>query len=342
MKLPFVFLGCAACLISSGCSQLLGRAADAAGATVEHGNVAFDVSPDGKSIVFSSADGDLYVLHLTKCDVTRLTWSAIWESTPTFSPDGKSIAYAARPKNGTSAHLWTMRLKNRVAMQLTFGDSSSDASPSYSSDGRQIVFVRGYRIRPYSMGGMTVDHWDVCLIQSKGGAVRRITNSSYYFAGRPHFLPAKNQILYDAIGTYPNTTQYLMRVDAKTGRRKNITPKPKSGFSGAVMGTDADVSKDGKKLAFLSDRRRNYAYDIWVMNTNGSGAKPLGAVKNWTYNQHPVFAPDGKTVFFLAGTEDNAYSRPIFSLYKIKIGAAPQRIAGSGLFTAPSKWKPGT
>lgn len=192
------------------------------------------------------------------------------------------------------------------------------------------------------MGGMTVDNWDICLMPSKGGAVRRVTNFNSYGAGRPHFLPAKNQLLYYASGTYPDITQYLMRVDARTGLRKNITPKPNPKSSAAAMGTDADVSKDGKKIAFLSDRRRNYAYDIWVMNTNGSGAKPLGAVKSWTYNSHPVLAPDGKTVFFLAGTQENAYSRPIYSLYQIKIGGAPQRVAGSGLFTAPLKWKPGT
>jgi hypothetical protein len=27
---------------------------------VEHGNVAFDVSPDGKRMIFSAVDGDLY------------------------------------------------------------------------------------------------------------------------------------------------------------------------------------------------------------------------------------------------------------------------------------------
>ncbi len=52
--------------VSPGCS---------AGA-VEHGNVAFDVSPGGKGVVFSAADGDLYLFHLESRHVDRLTKSS--------------------------------------------------------------------------------------------------------------------------------------------------------------------------------------------------------------------------------------------------------------------------
>lgn len=38
--------------------------AKAGGTQVEHGNVAFAVSPDGRSIAFSAADDDLYLLSL--------------------------------------------------------------------------------------------------------------------------------------------------------------------------------------------------------------------------------------------------------------------------------------
>ncbi len=49
---------------------------------VEHGNVAFDVSPDGTRIVFSAADGDLYRFHLENRQVDRLTNSKETESNP--------------------------------------------------------------------------------------------------------------------------------------------------------------------------------------------------------------------------------------------------------------------
>ena len=46
------------------------------------------------------------------------------------------------------------------------------------ADGTEIVFARAYRHRPYSMGGWTWDDWDVCVVQSNGTKVRRVTLQS--------------------------------------------------------------------------------------------------------------------------------------------------------------------
>src|ERR1051326_2965814 len=68
---------------------------------VEHENVAFDVAPDGRSIVFSAADGDLYLYVLGAPSPTRLTQTPkLEEKSPAFSPDGKWIVYAAHDEQG--------------------------------------------------------------------------------------------------------------------------------------------------------------------------------------------------------------------------------------------------
>ncbi len=70
---------------------------------VEHGNVAFDVSPDGKQIVFSAADGDLYLFNLETRLVHRLTSTKETESAPSFSPDGRSVIFGTtRPRSDKS------------------------------------------------------------------------------------------------------------------------------------------------------------------------------------------------------------------------------------------------
>jgi len=56
--------------------------------TVEHGNVCIDLSPDGSTVVFSSADGDLYPFNIERKTVTQLTTTERIESYPSFSPDG--------------------------------------------------------------------------------------------------------------------------------------------------------------------------------------------------------------------------------------------------------------
>ncbi len=59
------------------------------------------------------------------------------------------------------------------------------------------------------------------------------------------------------------------------------------------------------------------------------------------HNKSPVFLPDGKAILFLASTEWNAFTRPIFSLWQVEVdGKNAHRIADSGLFTNPQRWKP--
>ena len=64
-------------------------------ANVEHRNVCIDLSPDGENLVFSSADGDLYLFDISESTATRLTDTDRIESYPSFSPDGKQITFAA-------------------------------------------------------------------------------------------------------------------------------------------------------------------------------------------------------------------------------------------------------
>jgi len=53
-----------------------------------------------------------------------------------------------------------------------------------------------------------------------------------------------------------------------------------------------------------------------------------------------VITAERKKILFLAGTEWNAGSRPIFSLWSMDIdGGNAKQVADSGLFTDPDNWK---
>jgi len=115
--------------------------------------------------------------------------------------------------------------------------------------------------------------------------------------------------------------------------------RPKE-YKGGAWASEPDVSKDGKTVAFISDRVESFSYDSFIMDRDGTNPRPLGVTGASHYNQNPAFMPNGKSLLFLAGTESNAGNRPIYSLWRVDIdGKNPKQIADSGLFTNPIPWK---
>jgi Tol biopolymer transport system component len=102
-----------------------------------------------------------------------------------------------------------------------------------------------------------------------------------------------------------------------------------------------DASKDGTLATFLSDRAVPFDYDLYVMGPGYTTPRPLHVTGIAHCTQNPRFAPDGKSVFFLAGTEENRGARAIYSLWRVNVNdGISDQIADSGLFTNSSRWRP--
>ncbi len=314
------------------------------GSEVEHGNVAFAVSPDGQHVAFSAADGDLYLLSLSVPRVSRLTQTEGNEWGPSFSRDGKAVIYAATLPGSKGSCLFIRTLDGKQVRQLTNDPKVSDSMPCCSPDGKLVSFVRAQRHRPYSMGGWTWDNFDVYVMSPDGTNQRRVTQHNYYHAAHPCFIANGKTILFSADGDYPDSRTYLFTVPTDGEQQpERLTTPPNSQGHCAAWGSDPFLSPDGKRIAFISDRAESFRYDVLTMSPDGTDIRPLGVTRISRYNQTPVFLPDGKSILFLAGTEWNASSRPIFSLWEVKVdGSAQRRIADSRLFTDPMHWRPET
>lgn len=103
------------------------------------------ISPDGKQVVFVGDTGNLQGTHLYIADadgsgVRQLTRGDSAESEPTFSPDGKRIAFI-RAREG---ELMTMSVSGGDLTRVTSPDGpapvNSPRSPSYTANGRALVF----------------------------------------------------------------------------------------------------------------------------------------------------------------------------------------------------------
>jgi Tol biopolymer transport system component len=314
-------------------------------ATIDHRNVAYDLSPDGEQVVFSAADGDLYLLHAPTARVSRLTDTPDEESTPAFSPDGKAVVYAAGPAGGTAAakSVYVRSLEGGPRRRLTDAPGVSDRSPAYSPDGSRIVFARAHRRRPHGMGGWTWDQWDVCTMRADGTGLQRVTRECYRLVRSPHFSPDGRGVLYsaDVVREDLSSTAASYEVDPAAGTPPTpLFGEPPPDKSGTWADEPAPAP-DGRRVVVVSDRAELYHYDLLVLSRDGTGPRPLGVTAVNKYNQHPVVAPDGKMVWFLADTGKSPNGTPLYALWQVDMaGGRPRKVADSDLFTDPLGWKP--
>jgi Tol biopolymer transport system component len=103
------------------------------------------ISPDGRKLAVSiispsMASGAIWVLDIASGAGTRLTFSSAVINRPSWSPDGKTIAYVSN-ESGNFQIYGRAADGSGNATPLVIGDAS-DTQPSFSADGLYLVFVR--------------------------------------------------------------------------------------------------------------------------------------------------------------------------------------------------------
>ncbi|HEV7242814.1 MAG TPA: S9 family peptidase [Thermoanaerobaculia bacterium] len=84
----------------------------------------FDVSPDGKFLVYArntdadaarSTNSDLFLVPLSGGETTRITSRTGADTSPVYSPDGRWIAYRSQARQGYESDLWELWLYDPAA-----------------------------------------------------------------------------------------------------------------------------------------------------------------------------------------------------------------------------------
>ncbi len=246
-------------------------------AGVEHNNVCIDLSPDGKTLVFSSADGDLYLFDMSRSTATRLTDTDHTESYPSFSPDGTQITFSTTDEDSTLSKIFVLNLSDHSINTVTEDNKQSDILPRFTLDGKRIVFARAYRHRPYSLGGWTWDMWDVCSIGIDGRGLTRLTEESYYQVYR--IVPLTDGTFLYAADTMGLKNPAALFTVSPNNKPIQIIPEP--GASNAEVNgwaSDPMVGPDGETIIFCSDLIKPFWYDIGVKKDDAE-SEFLGGVE---------------------------------------------------------------
>ncbi|WP_269849113.1 TolB family protein [Methanosarcina horonobensis] len=111
--------------------------------TSENVGIGKDWCPLGLRVIYSAKDlkqaDDLWVIDFYGTNQTQLTNTSYNEWNPSFSPDGKWIAYVS--DEGGSPDIWLRDIEGNYRARITNNIGRIDSIPRWSPDGSEIVFA---------------------------------------------------------------------------------------------------------------------------------------------------------------------------------------------------------
>jgi TolB protein len=258
---------------------------------------------EGKIVFHSNRGGgslDVYVMNADGTDQTAITSDDNEDIDPTWSPNGKLIAFNRFPADFSGCEVYVMNADGSGVRQLTH-DAGYDFGGIWSPDGKQIAFKS-------TRDGDD----DLYVINVDGTGIRQVTNLGWV-AGPTAWSPNGKQIAF--IGYY----DYI--VDGAAGDREIYVVNVGNGKITQLTdnhvedeGDHAGWSPDGKLFSF-SSRRDGGDLDIFVMNANGTGVRQItgiggdGAVDD----DDSFWSPDGKYLAFQSTRDgdEEVYTIPV-------------------------------
>jgi len=262
------------------------------------------VSPDGQTLVFDLL-GDIYSMPISGGKAKKLTADIGWQMQPSFSPDGKYIAYTSDEGGGDNIYLMNADGSNPHAItKETFRLLNS---PAWSPDGEFIV-ARKHFTNTRSLGA-----GEVWQYHKTGGAGIMLTAKANdeKDLGEPAFAPDGKTIYFSQDDTPGKTFHYskdseqgiyaIKKFDRKTGEIEVLL----DGAGGAIRPTP---SPDGKYLAFI--RRVDFQTTLMLYNLESGEQTVLSSALDRdmqeTWAIHGVYpqmswTPDNRHLLFWAG-----------------------------------------
>ncbi len=201
--------------------------------------------PDGTKLAFVSYWGNnpnpnLYLLDMQQNVVSTVSERRGINTTPTFTPDGKGIAFTQTLTGDSEIYLTD--LGGQSLKRLTRSNWSIDTSPSFSPDGKQMVFCSNRSGNP-----------NIYIKDMVTGNAKRLTFSGKYNTD-PVFSPRGDLIAFTYLS--PDDGKFHVAFIRPDGSRLAVLP-------GSGQGDEAPAfSPDGRLIAFQSADGNIYITDL--------------------------------------------------------------------------------
>lgn len=322
------------------------------------------ISPDGKWVAYTVSVPDLeanrnasniWLAPVAGGEAIQLTQSGK-DSSPVWSPDGKTIAFISSRSGDGQVYLLSM--EGGEAHPLTKLSTGADLA-IWSPDGKIIAFTSGVypeckddecnkkkdeekeknKVKAHVAEALLYRHWThwnegkrshLFVIAADGnGAAKDLTEGAEYDVPPDqrgetsdiNFSPDSKEICFTAVTDKVEATSTngdLFVVPVSGGETKRITTQP--GFDGNPV-----YSPDGKYIAYHAQLTAGYESDRWRVMLYD---RATGKSENLTESSFDrsaaelAWSPDSAKIYFGA---ENETLEPIYEMTP-KVGAVPKKL----------------
>ena len=233
-------------------------------------------------IAFTSLrDGntEIYVMDGDGKNQRRLTVNPTNDEYPTWSPDGKKIAFVSN-RNVGHIQIWVIDADGVNPIRLT--DGVWDQNPDWSPDGKRIAY-------DVLLNPLDADKWNrtIYVIDSDGRNSRQLIKEPAYDT-HPSWSADSKKIMFSSHREDGTAEIYVVEADGRNQKRITFD------FTNKFLPT---WSPNGKRIAFVHDLQ------IYVMDRNGENQR---IITEKGLNRYPTWSPDGHTVAFESWEKDGA------------------------------------
>lgn len=226
---------------------------------------------------------EIFILDWDGTNATQVTHHKSIALSPTWAPDGKSIAYSSFAyhvnRKSRNLDLFTYELQTGRRYLVSYRQGLNSGA-NYCPDNKHILLTISNQGNP-----------DIYKMTLDGLKLTRLTHASNGVMNvEPAMSPDGKKVAFSSTRS-GQPMIYIMDSDGTNVKR--VT------FAGEYNSTPA-WSPDGKKIAFAA--RDKSHYDVFIMDADGTNMARLTSAKkvsgSMADNEDPSFSPDGKQILF--------------------------------------------